>query len=125
MKLHLDYQVPDPPFKINYEDELLLIGSCFTEHIGHRLQARKFKSQVNPFGHVFNPSSMAKVMERMLSKTLFTDADLIFHEGLWHAWDAHGDFSKANKQELLNTLNDTLTDWYQFIRNAGTLVLVS
>ena len=59
----------------------------------------------------------------MFSKTLFTETDLIFHQGLWHAWDAHGDFSKVNSRELLADLNDTLITWHEAIGKAKILML--
>ncbi|MCX6226649.1 MAG: GSCFA domain-containing protein, partial [Bacteroidia bacterium] len=36
----------------------MLIGSCFTEHIGNRLKMLKFAVNQNPFGIVYNPLSI-------------------------------------------------------------------
>ena len=43
----------------SYSDQLLLMGSCFVSEIGLRLQDAKFNCQVNPFGVLYNPLSIA------------------------------------------------------------------
>lgn len=52
------------PFALTHADRLLLSGSCFTEHIGSRLQAGKFNTLINPNGIAYNPVSMARALLR-------------------------------------------------------------
>ncbi|MBK8969295.1 MAG: GSCFA domain-containing protein [Lewinellaceae bacterium] len=47
------------PFQLTHADPLLLVGSCFTEHIGRKLAEGKFDTLVNPNGIVYNPVSIA------------------------------------------------------------------
>ncbi len=54
------------PFTITHADRLLLIGSCFTEHIGARLETGKFTTLVNPNGIVYNPVSIARTLSFLL-----------------------------------------------------------
>lgn len=39
---------------IGYRDKLLLMGSCFADHLGDRLYKSKFDALVNPLGTFFN-----------------------------------------------------------------------
>jgi hypothetical protein len=55
--------VPEFPFEINHGTELLLLGSCFAEHIGARLEQHKFKVTQNPFGIIYNPLSLLACVE--------------------------------------------------------------
>lgn len=57
------------PFTITHADRLLLIGSCFTEHIGARLETGKFTTLVNPNGIVYNPVSIARTLSFLLWET--------------------------------------------------------
>lgn len=123
MQFHLDLQVEPAAHKISHQQHLLLMGSCFTEHIGHTLQLLKFKVHINPFGVVFNPESMAQSLHRILSNTPFTEDDLLFHNGAWHAIEAHGQFSLADQQEVLRILNHQLGTWHAAIQVAHWLVL--
>ncbi len=43
---------------VTYKDNILLIGSCFTEHIGNYLMDAKFNVLQNPNGILFNPRSI-------------------------------------------------------------------
>lgn len=123
MQLHLDHQVPRSPQPITHHDGLLMMGSCFSEHIGQRLHDLRFNIARNPFGIVFNPRSMALALERILDRHPFTEADLVENQGLWHAWEAHGSCSSADPQEILNFLNTKLQSWYNALQQASWLML--
>jgi len=123
MLLHLDHQVPRAPQPIAHHDRLLMIGSCFSEHIGQRLHDLRFRIERNPFGIVFNPRSMALALERILDQRLYTDADLVENQGLWHAWDAHGSCSSPDPQQVLTLLNTQLQAWHQALQQASWLML--
>ncbi len=47
-----------PP--VTYNDKILLIGSCFTEHIGNFLADVKFNVLQNPNGLLFDPLSVCR-----------------------------------------------------------------
>jgi hypothetical protein len=48
--------------KIRIGDEFFLIGSCFADNIGNLLKTNKFKTLLNPFGVLYNPFSIFKVI---------------------------------------------------------------
>ena len=67
--------VIEPPRHLGYLDHrqhLLLLGSCFVENIGLWLQQRKFDVDINPFGTLYNPESIARNWERIVSGNSFT-----------------------------------------------------
>ena len=41
---------------------VLTMGSCFAESIGSRLAAHKVETRVNPFGNVFQPLALARLL---------------------------------------------------------------
>ena len=48
----------------------MLLGSCFATHIGGQLQRSGLRAEVNPFGVLYNPESIALVLEAMLDEQL-------------------------------------------------------
>ena len=93
-------------FSITHKDHLLLIGSCFTEHIGQKLETRKFNTLQNSFGIVYNPVSMALSLKRIAKgDSQFTQEDLFEQNGLWHSWEHHGRFSQPDPNETLKGIN--------------------
>jgi len=99
--------VPPPaPFSVSYSDSMLFIGSCFTEHIGQKMESLKFPVCVNPFGILYNPVSIANMLIRLADGKEYAGNDLFFHNGLWHSFDHHGKFSGADKEKVLQQIND-------------------
>lgn len=112
------------PFQIGHAHRLLLVGSCFTEHIGERLAGRKFAALTNPFGIVYNPLSMARCLERVSDgDQLFSEAELFENTGLWHSWQHHGRFSKPDKNEALEGINAAYRASAEHLKKADFLFL--
>ena len=49
--------------KINLKTPIIAMGSCFSDNIGGRLMKNKFDIVSNPFGVVFNPISINKLLK--------------------------------------------------------------
>ncbi len=110
-------------FEINHQNNILMVGSCFTEHIGQRLKTRKFKVLTNPFGIVYNPHSIVKCFERALDKQFFKLEELIENQGLWHSWEHHGQFSGVNQFEVVKNINQRLADFAAFLEKTDRIIL--
>lgn len=57
---------------ITYDSKIMLLGSCFAESMGKKFDYFKFQTTTNPFGIIFNPVSLAKLIERSVQKEYFT-----------------------------------------------------
>ncbi|MDX1913251.1 MAG: GSCFA domain-containing protein [Saprospiraceae bacterium] len=112
------------PFRMEHTQRWMLVGSCFTEHIGARLAACKFHTQVNPNGIVYNPVSMASCLTRLLEGTRPYQADELFHhDGLWHSWEHHGRFSHPDKSAALAAINTGYRQGAAFLQECDGIVL--
>ncbi len=112
------------PFRIGHTDQLLLLGSCFTEHIGARLVAGKFATLTNPFGIAYNPASMLQCLERVWAADQdFGEAELFENAGLWRSWAHHGQFAKANKNAALAGINATYREAAEWLPGCNRLLL--
>ena len=94
--------------EIKYSDHVLLMGSCFAENVGGLLLENKFSCDVNPFGILYNPLSIAKALRQMLDGKVYTMDDLFDSGGQWHSWMHHSSFSSADADECLNRINSRL-----------------
>lgn len=93
---------------IDYHSKVLLMGSCFSENIGNKFSYFKFQNIVNPFGIIFNPVSIEKLISRAVKNQYFTKADIFFHNERWHCYEVHSDLSQENKEVFLSSLNAIL-----------------
>jgi hypothetical protein len=109
--------------RITYADRILLMGSCFTEHIGNRLKVLKFDIDLNPFGIVYNPLSLADQILYLLNPIGFNRSDLVFHEDLWHSWKHHSRFSRPDADELLELINQQAFVSSKFLETTGLMIL--
>ena len=64
---------------MDYTKRMMFFGSCFSENIGQKLLDMKFDVDLNPFGILYNPISIANSLKILLEKRIFTVADL-FHD---------------------------------------------
>jgi len=102
----------------------MLVGSCFTEHIGERLSAGKFSALVNPFGIVYNPASMVRCLERLWAENqVFDKTELFEHAGLWRSWEHHGHFAQADKNAALTNINRAYWSGADWLHRSNRLLL--
>lgn len=104
MKFRTEISVSPSPFLIHHSMPLLTIGSCFSDNIGHKLVESGFMAWPNPFGAVYNPISISRLIDISLQNRVDESLLLIQHNGLWHSLHHHGKFSHANRESLLSTL---------------------
>lgn len=95
---------------IDYQSKIIALGSCFVENIGKKIDYYKFQNTVNPFGIIFNPISLEKVIVRSIQKDYFKEKDIFFHNDLWHCYEVHSELSNLNKDFFLKQLNALIDD---------------
>ena len=94
--------------RIDYQSSLLLLGSCFIENIGRKLNYYQFQTLQNPFGILFHPIAIENLMIRAIEEKAYADADVFYYNERWHCFDAHSDLSDPSKKNLLSNLNSAL-----------------
>lgn len=117
--------LPKSSFEITHKSNIMLLGSCFVQNIGLRMQSYKFNIETNPFGITYNPLSIATVLQRAISNEKFTphSPEIIENGEQWHSLLHHGDFSRHIKEELLVSINSALQIANMRIRMADTLII--
>lgn len=93
------------PEKITYESNIMTLGSCFSEHIGKKLQNAFFQTDVNPFGVLFNPVSIRNSINLLLENKNFTENDIFQHGSLWKSFHHSSLFSANTPEECLLKMN--------------------
>lgn len=108
---------------IDYNCKIILLGSCFAENIGDKFEYYKFQNVVNPFGIIFNPVSIEKLISKVVTATIFTEADVFFYNERWHSFDVHSDLSNESKEELLTSLNSILEQTKKQLQEASQVII--
>ena len=108
MKLQTNIPIKLEKNQIKYDSKLLLLGSCFVENIGEKFNYYKFQSLSNPFGILFHPKAIEKLILKAVNSEKFSEKDVFFLNERWHCFDVHSDLSNSSKEELLINLNNAL-----------------
>ncbi|MHA6279510.1 GSCFA domain-containing protein [Salinimicrobium sp. CAU 1759] len=118
-------QVPISPQepKIGYSSKVLLLGSCFVENIGKKLDYFKFRNLLNPFGILFHPAAINNFLKRVKEQHIYTKADIFFHNEAWHCYEAHSDLNAVEKEEILNKLNAAVKETADFLKSATHVII--
>ena len=123
MELYTRIEIPKPPFAFSYEDRILLMGSCFAENIGKKLEECRFPVDINPFGTLYNPVSVAQGLRQLLHPKPFSQEVLFERDGLYHSFSHHSRFSAESPVTCLRQINERLASSAAFLREASRLII--
>lgn len=123
MDFYTRISIPKAPFAFSHADPMILLGSCFVENIGEKLEENKFKADINPFGTLYNPSSIAEAIRKLLHPERFTKDDLFLHDGVYHSFSHHSRFSSPSPTECLDNINERLFSSADAIRKARRMIV--
>lgn len=96
----------NPP--ISYSSKVLLLGSCFAQNMGAKLEYYKFQQCTNPFGILFHPVAIEKLITRAVNQIWFTSKDVFLQNEQWHCFLAHSKLSNTSEEDLISALNSAL-----------------
>ncbi len=123
MELMLNIEMKSPVKPITYRDKILLMGSCFTEHIGDALEELKFLTLQNPNGILFDPHSVCRSLATYVQNKKYTEADLFQLNEVWHSWNHHSRFSNINAKEAVRIINDSQQEAHEFLKEADWIII--
>lgn len=110
--------------KLDYQSDFFFMGSCFSNHMSSFLDRHKFTTWINPFGNVYNPTSIGKQIS-LLSKQNVDENDLCQHRhGHWFHWDLHSDMYGYTPIELIELIGDKQSKFMEWCRNPKPKVVL-
>ncbi len=118
-------QIPMKPGNnlLDYNSGIVLLGSCFVEHMGEKLRYFKFRELQNPFGILFHPAAIANLTERIKTGQAYTEGDIFQHNGRWHCFDTHSDRSGNTPGEVVTGINKTIANASDYLRTATHVII--
>lgn len=98
---------------------IVTIGSCFSDVIGERLERYKFQVLSNPFGTVFNPISIFKLITSdNPSESGFVSKDGFF----WH-YDYHSREFASSSNDFLKKTQKLHDDFRSYLMKSNSIVI--
>lgn len=108
---------------LSHKHNVMLVGSCFTESIGEKMEYFGFRCMRNPFGILYNPFSIATCLEYCIENKAICDNDMVFNNHLWHSWHHHSKFSNTSKEQCLHKCNSTIAQAHDFLKEVDYIFI--
>lgn len=110
-------------FGIDHQSKLMLVGSCFSQEIGKKLDEAGFQVNINPFGTQFNAHSIVNSLNHVVRNKKFSSADFFEHNGLWHSYHLHSSFSNEHLNDAIENINKNISHAHHFLFETNVLVI--
>ncbi|PKV65862.1 GSCFA family protein [Polaribacter sp. Hel1_33_96] len=108
---------------INYDSNIFLLGSCFSENIGNKLNHFKFQSIQNPFGILFHPKAIETLITNAVNQKVYSSEDVFLQNEVWHSFDVHSSLSSENDKSLLKKINSAISVTNKKLKEASHIII--
>ena len=112
MLFRTELTLPASSFKIHHRHRIVLLGSCFSQNVGARLQIYKFNCFLNPFGTIFHPLPIARLMNYIYSDKKIESDTLLSSQGRYVHPDFHSSLSSPDPEKTAQHINQAISDMH-------------
>ena len=126
MKLWTKVIFTGPEKPIILADRIMLLGSCFADSIGEKMAAAGFRVEVNPFGTLYNPASLAAAVARLDSGLPFGPGDCVemgAGAGRICSFEHHTSFARESAEAFLDNANARLSEARAFWKECNRVIM--
>lgn len=123
MEFRTEIEPINARFQISTDSKIMTVGSCFSEVIGHQMSENKMNCLCNPYGTVFNPASIFKLISHSLQNQPVYRHLFLQNNGHWNHYDFHSKFWSDDRDGLERELNLTHQKVNQFLRKTNYLII--
>ena len=108
---------------LRHEEPLLLLGSCFSDGVGRRLQAAGHNALANPLGTLFSPASIRRATELLAEGPAASWDPPRYDEraGLWYTFDAGATIARPTREAAEAAVDEALTAGHAQLRRSACL----
>lgn len=126
MKFRTEYRPLPSSLRLSPEHPVVLLGSCFSQNIARKMIECDWEA-FNGVGTLYNPLSIAKVLDLLLfdddfftttKKSLFQAPD-----GLIHSWFFDTHFSRMSADECISAIENCRKNLVSTLSQAETLIV--
>jgi len=118
-----EIQIQPFDFKISHQDKIMMMGSCFAENMARKMLSAGFRTNVNPFGVLYNPASISKSIQAILDSKKYETSDFFEYRGLFHSFDHHSRFSGSSREDCVDKISKEIKDAKDYLKTASILVI--
>lgn len=123
MKFRTEVEIPISEKKIQTEDQIFSIGSCFATEMSELFGKGQLQTLNNPFGTIFNPFSINQAIQKLHDSAFYKDEDLITFNQEFISLDHHTSFDFSFVHQTLEKINSGIEIGNQFLQNTNWVII--
>lgn len=116
-------KAPENRQMLRHSDEVMLLGSCFSDNIGGKMRTGMMQVMVNPFGTIYNPLSIATSVKRIIAGERIAGITLFQQSGVWNSFAFHSRYSLADKDATLERMNQRIEQAHESLKRCHMLIV--
>jgi len=123
MKFRTEVDIKPSPQKIEIEDKIFSIGSCFASEMSDLFQKGQLQTVNNPFGTIFNPFSINNSIKRLHDSEFYHEDDLIAYHDEFISLDHHTSFDTRYIHQTLDKINSKIEEGNRFLQESNWVII--
>lgn len=123
MKFRTEVDIPKSEKKIEIEDRIFSIGSCFASEMTELLKDGQLQTLNNPFGTIFNPFSINNAVKRLHDSEFYIEDELITYNEEYISLDHHTSFDTRYIHQTLDKINGKIEAGNAFLQEADWIII--
>lgn len=123
MKFRTEVHINESQKKIDVEDRIFSIGSCFASEMSDLFSLGQLQTVNNPFGTIFNPFSISNAVKRLHDAELYTEDELITFNDEFISLDHHTEFDTRYIHQTLRKINSGIEEGNSFLQDTNWVII--
>lgn len=123
MKFRTEVDIKESKKKIEVEDRIFSIGSCFASEMSDLFQQGQLQTINNPFGTIFNPFSINNAVKRLHDAEFYHEEELITFNDEFISLDHHTSFDTRYVHQTLQKINSCLEEGNSFLQKSNWVII--
>lgn len=123
MKFRTEIEIKESENKIEINDKIFSIGSCFATEMANLLEEGQLQSFNNPFGTIFNPHSIDEGIDLLHRNKMYYEDDLVEFKGTYMSLDHHTSFDSQSIETTLEKINSKIKEGRNFLKNTNWVII--
>lgn len=116
-------KIPKSQENLKLHDTVVSMGSCFADSMGKRLANNKINTLVNPFGIIYNPLSVFKLISQSLDQQNSDPDGFLIRDGQHYHFDLHSSFTDTSRENLAMKVKQIQDQTHRQLSKANWLLL--
>ncbi len=123
MKFRTEVEIKESKKKIEVEDKIFSIGSCFASEMSDLFYQGQLQTVNNPFGTIFNPFSINNSIKKLHDSEFYKEEDLITFNDEFISLDHHTSFDTRYIHQTLNKINTNIVEGNHFLQETNWMIV--